>query len=624
MYRICNTLCNTLTSFFYYIIFYIVNIYIWFTYAAIQSFHIQKHNNKVHLSLKNIATYSHSITFNYIDIVYYYNYKSVIHLKNCYVDSTYFKKTPTTHDLEDIAGDVYDNVYDDVYDNHTVDTINENIETIKTTVQLLRLHTKCIITDLTIRINSELKLIINKIIIQPKQDEYTLFIRSINIHYRSKKISTIHKVDVIYLPTTKNIIINIHTFNIKLLHYEVNIKECIENIIQYIIVDGEKSEYTIKLFVHNASLNFNHKNSIQVHLKKMSYSTNMATVYIDTFNLHSCKKNIVTVHNFIYNTQQDSIINIDSIYAELYKTTLYKLRLSLDFLIKKNISSKTTNNATLLFKKIEHLEQLIYTDYINDIDTVDEDIRGTVPTIIKKLNININTLHIKVISNSTHILIKLNSLCYTKYSKIMYNIRIKKLNIVDHNNNVYIKKKFNKTNKMDITFKHNFLNICICPLEINCDFDIIKDIINVLEENMLDLKKLLYYDYIKNNYKEYFIHHLFIHTILLDISYYPKKHSLYNNLFSKKKEYSVYNITNYKHIQLSTKEIDIYYPLSTNNLLKKITKIWLHDIYKHQIKNIMRGIKYTKPIPISYDFSSKMIKHIKTLLKSSVQYLDNE
>ena len=36
----------------------------------------------------------------------------------------------------------------------------------------------------------------------------------------------------------------------------------------------------------------------------------------------------------------------------------------------------------------------------------------------------------------------------------------------------------------------------------------------------------------------------------------------------------------------------------------------------------MRGIKYTKPIPISYDFSSKMIKHIKTLLKSSVQYLD--
>ena len=85
-----------------------------------------------------------------------------------------------------------------------------------------------------------------------------------------------------------------------------------------------------------------------------------------------------------------------------------------------------------------------------------------------------------------------------------------------------------------------------------------------------------------------------------------------------------YNIANYKHIQLSTKEIDIYYPLSTNNLFKKITKIWLQDIYKHQIKNIMRGIKYTKPLPITYDFSSKMIKHIKTLLKSSVQYLDNE
>jgi hypothetical protein len=352
----------------------------------------------------------------------------------------------------------------------------------------------------------------------------------------------------------------------------------------------------------------------------------MSNLYIDTCNLYSCKKNIVSVHNIIYNTQQDSIINIDHIYAEIYKTTLYKLRLSIDFLIKKNISPMTTNNATLLLKNIDHLEQLVYTDYINDIDSRDtfvNDNNSPIPTIIKKLNININTLHLKVMSNKKYVVIYLHSLSYTKYSKIMYNIRIKNLEIVDHNNNVYIKKKFNVTNKMDITFKNNFLKIFICPLEINLDFDIIKDIINVLEENMTDLKKLLYYEFIKNNYKEYFIHHLFIHTILIDISYYPKKSSLYKNIFSNNKKYSIYNIANYKHIQLSTKEIDIYYPLSTNNLLKKITKIWFQDIYKHQIKNIMRGIKYTKPIPMTYDFSSNVIKHIKTLLKSSVQYLDN-
>ena len=615
-----SLICNTIVSLFYYIIFYIINIYLWFTYATIHSFQIYKSNNKVHLSLKKIYLYSHSITFNYADIVYYYNYKSVIHLKNGYVDCKHLKQTTTTTttSLEDIS--------DDQYDNHTVDNVNENIETIKTTVQLLRLHTKCIITNVTMRINSNLKIIISKIIIQPTQDEYEIYIRSITIYYRSKKISTIHKVDVIYLPTTKNIIINIHTINIKLLHYEVNIKECIENIVQYIIVDGEKSEYTIKIFVHTASLNFNHKNSIQLHLNKFSYDTTMSNLYIDTCNLYSCKKNIVTIHNFIYNTQQDSIINIDSIYAEIYKTTLYKLRLSLDFLIKKNISSKTKNNTTLLLENIDHLEQLIYTDYINDIDsrgTNDNDNNSTIPTIIKKLNININTLHLKVISNDKYILVYLHSLSYTKYSKIMYNIRIKNIKLADHNNKVYIKKKFNVSNKLDITFKNNFLNVFICPLEINLEFDILKDAIHVLEENMTDLKKLLYYDYIKNNYKEYFIHHLFIHTILIDISYYPKKHSLYNNLFSNKKEYSIYNITNYKHVNLSTKEIDIYYPLSTNNLLKKITKLWLQDIYMHQIKNIMRGIKYTKPIPMTYDFSSKVIKNIKTLLKSSVQYLDN-
>ena len=622
MYRICNAIM----SFFYYIVFYIINIYIWFTYATIQSFQIYKYNNKVHLSLKKIYLYSHSITFNYVDIVYYYNYKSVIHLKNGYVDCKHLKQTTPTPITTDTTTTALKDISNQQYDNHTVDNINENIETIKSTVQLLRLHTKCIITNLTIHINSNLKVIISKIIIQPTQDEYTIYISSITIHYRSKKISTIHKVNVIYLPTTKNIIINIHAFNIKLLHYEVNIKECIENIVQYIIVDGEKSEYTIKIFVHTASLNFNHKNSIQLHLNKFSYDTAMSNLYIDTCNLYSCKKNIVSVHNIIYNTQQDSIINIDHIYAEIYKTTLYKLRLSIDFLIKKNISPMTTNNATLLLKNIDHLEQLIYTDYINDIDSRDtfvNDNNSPIPTIIKKLNININTLHLKVMSNKKYVVIYLHSLSYTKYSKIMYNIRIKNLEIVDHNNNVYIKKKFNVTNKMDITFKNNFLKIFICPLEINLDFDIIKDIINVLEENMTDLKKLLYYEFIKNNYKEYFIHHLFIHTILIDISYYPKKSSLYKNIFSNNKKYSIYNIANYKHIQLSTKEIDIYYPLSTNNLLKKITKIWFQDIYKHQIKNIMRGIKYTKPIPMTYDFSSNVIKHIKTLLKSSVQYLDN-
>ena len=84
-----------------------------------------------------------------------------------------------------------------------------------------------------------------------------------------------------------------------------------------------------------------------------------------------------------------------------------------------------------------------------------------------------------------------------------------------------------------------------------------------------------------------------------------------------------YNITNYKHIQLSTKEIDIYYPLNTNNVLKKITTIWLKDIYKRQIKNIMRGIKYTKPIPATYEFSSNIVKNTKTLIKSYIGYLDS-
>ena len=460
------------------------------------------------------------------------------------------------------------------------------------------------------------------------------------MNFNRKTVIHIRKVHITYLISKKYIIIDIQTIQIKLLHYEVNIKKCVYAILEYFLLDGNKSDYNMKVFVHNTHLNFNHKNSIQLHLKNCNYNSNKSVVYVDTLQLKSCKKNILTIHNIVYTTINDSIINIDNMYIELYKTTLYKLRLSIDFLIKKTRSPITKKNATILLNKFDHLQQIIDTDYIDNINDAHKEYvqyvqyvqyaqyaqfnkKHTLSKSIKKLNININLLHIKLVYKQKYITNVFHSVSYTKYSKIMYNIQVKQFKMIDHNNKVYIQKKFNVNNKIDVTFKNNFLNIFICPLEINLDFDILKDVIHIVEENMIDLKKLLYYEYVKNNYKEYFIHHLFIHTILIDISYYPKKSSLYKNLFSNKKEYSIYNITNYKHIQLSTKEIDIYYPLSTNNLLKKITKIWLQDIYTHQIKNIMRGIKYTKPLPITYDFSSKIIKNIKIMLKTSVKYLDS-
>ena len=92
---------------------------------------------------------------------------------------------------------------------------------------------------------------------------------------------------------------------------------------------------------------------------------------------------------------------------------------------------------------------------------------------------------------------------------------------------------------------------------------------------------------------------------------------------AKKEETEIRIISKFLPEQLSTKEIDIYYPLNTNNVLKKITTIWLKDIYKRQIKNIMRGIKYTKPIPATYEFSSNIVKNTKTIIKSYIGYLDS-
>jgi len=635
-------ICNAIISFFYYIIFYIINIYIWCKYASIQSLQVYKQTNKLHITLKNIYTYYHSLQLGSIIICYYYNYKSIIHIKNNHIDFRLLHTQTTSNNTqtEDLNRTIVKEDDKEDSDISIQNDIDKDIDNIKNTFQLLKYNTKCIITNTTIQITNVLSVHVNNIIIQPNKEDYSIYIRTLTINYNTIEIGCIHKITITYYSSKKNIIIDIHTLNIKLLQYEVNIKDCIDTILKHITLDGEKTNYTIKLFIHKIYFNFYHKNSLQLYVKNINYNTSNFILYSDNIILKSCKKNILTIQNCIYDVTDQSVISIDTIRVELYKTTLYKLKLSIDFLIQKKQVKNTKQTSTLQSSVLQntnnHLESLINYDYVNNIDYSDIDIHTNkltnistnkltnISTIIHKLNININHLYIKVLLKQKHYFIYFHSLSYTKYSKIMYNIQIKKIKIMDQDNKIYTHNKFNANNKIDITFKDHFLNVFIFPLLIELNFDIIKDITNVLEENMIDLKKLLYYDYIKYNYKEYFIHHLVIHTVLIDISYYPKKSPLYKNIFSKNKKYSIYNITNYKHIQLSTKEIDIYYPLSTNNLFKKITKIWLQDIYKHQIKNIMRGIKYTKPLPITYDFSSKMIKHIKTLLKSSVQYLDNE
>ena len=75
---------------------------------------------------------------------------------------------------------------------------------------------------------------------------------------------------------------------------------------------------------------------------------------------------------------------------------------------------------------------------------------------------------------------------------------------------------------------------------------------------------------------------------------------------------------NYKNVKLYTKEIDIYYPLNSNDVIKKIIKIWLKDIYNHQLTNIAKGVKYTKKLPSTIEKSSRLFNHIKQNIQNSL------
>ena len=182
----------------------------------------------------------------------------------------------------------------------------------------------------------------------------------------------------------------------------------------------------------------------------------------------------------------------------------------------------------------------------------------------------------------------------------------------------YIKPNYNKNNYIQLLFNNNFLNLHIPPLKVDVNTDIFKGLIEIINSNSNDIKKLLYYDYIKNNYSEYFINHLFIHTISLDVTYKPKHKSLYKNIIKSKSSYSILNIINYKNINLYTKEIDIYYPLNSNDLVKKIIKTWVKDIYNNQLSNIAEGVKYTKNIPYTIEKSSKIINNFKKKIQKSL------
>ena len=630
-------ICNYLYSLLLNVLCYCINIYVWCCYANVKSIRIVTKNNKKHIFLKNITTYAYNQHIDYVHIIYH-NYKTIIFSNNIHIDWSEYKKyieTSASKDSKIFHDDSDDDPDDDPDDAHNttdnvVDDISGDVYMIRNCLLSIRSNIKCVVTNIHIDIDNHLSAHIYTIVIETNSQGYTCTISQMNCIYDTQSIGSLYNVTITYLISKKEIIIDIRRLTLKLLCYEINIQECIDHIMTYVTVDAEQSNYNIRLYIHTVHINMYNKNSLQMYMNTITYHSRSSMVSIQNIQIKSFKKNIVKITNIHYTCVPNAIIDIEDIYVHVYKTTSYKLKLCLDSIISKKKPKLPKSQHQYISNTLANgpLSDLIQEAYIRT-DVISTNIYR--PThqqynndnIESKLlqQINIHKLYINV-KCTPDVQIICKSIQYKHYTNQTYNIFVHSLHMKDMYDVTYIQTKYNHSNYINILFKHNFLNVHITPLYITIHEDIYKGVIEILEENINDLKKLLYYDYIKHNYKEYFIDHLFLHSIMVDVTYRPKNKSLYKNVFSSKSAYSIFNIINYKNVHLYTKEIDIYYPLHTSYLIKKIMKIWLKDVYTHQLKNIIKGVKYTKKIPKTFDISAKIINNIKILLHSGIQYLE--
>lgn len=626
---------NCIYSIILNIICYIVNIYIWCCYANISSIRVLVSDRKKYIYMENIKIYKYNIYLKYLNIIYH-NYKSILYSNHVQLNLLDYTSTHTGCNDSDQDSPVHDS---NTSPTHSENELNRyattEVNMIRKSLTLLKKNIKVILLNILLNIDTDLCANLHTCILETTGHGFNLNIKTCTFLYHATQICICKGVKITYMSIRKEIIIDIQLIKIKLLHYELNIHDCIQHIMSYLNLNTEKSNYNIQVFINNIHINFCNKNSLQCYIHKVKYNSKDTSLYIHNIRCKSFKKYIANITNIQFNCIEHPILNIEEFYAHVYKTTSHKLKLSLDGIISKkkinksNRLQKHINNdpvcaiysKTVLSDIIQDLyiqSKMLYT-HTSQSTQVDYNITNMCNKIVQ--NINIHKLYINI-KFQPNIQLICHSVQYTQYNHSTYNIVIQSLHMKDIYDTTYIRTKYNNCNYINILFKQHFLNIQVIPLYINIHTSIFKGLIDILESNVNNLKKLLYYDYIKKNYKEYFIHHLFIHSIMLDLTYIPENKSLYKNLFSSTSAYSIFNIINYKNIHLYTKEIDIYYPLHTNYLIKKIIKIWLKDIYAHQLKNIIKGVKYTKKLPKTYDVSAKICKNIKILLHSGIQYLE--
>lgn len=104
------------------------------------------------------------------------------------------------------------------------------------------------------------------------------------------------------------------------------------------------------------------------------------------------------------------------------------------------------------------------------------------------------------------------------------------------------------------------------------------------------VSKLLYYDFDKEFTADAFcMQYFLLNRFTLKITYLPIKCDYYSILTGKLTQ--LYTALQYKNLNLKMPEVELFYPADWSDWYQYILKVWVNDIYKHQLQSVLKGVR---------------------------------
>jgi len=495
--------------------------------------------------------------------------------------------------------------------------INYGFKKIEELLFLITKHQKYIIKNININI-----------------DCFTIFINNITI-IRKNNTDSVY-IQYVTVRTTDNICLKLKDIYIEFEKYTLsifNIKHIIVLLYKNAILPidtltnikfiSTNKECNIKLNISKIDIKLIHNNyyCMSLHTNVIEYP-----YYIQSknFMILSYTK-VILLGNYIkYDLKQKNIELIKLVF-NIYSSFGHKIYKTLCKYTKSN--NKTLKKTEIKYEPISN--NIILNNYIhsqrhkkkNKIHSILNKTHSNInvkyqylnkSNIDKILNLHINNICVNFINNNNKLLewefTNIN-LTYNKGNNM--DLLFENIKIYD-GKDIILNKLYNNDNHT-VTYVNGTLNIMLKPIYLNIKPILFNKIKRILTNNGNFIQKLVNTNSIDETF---YIHYLHLNSFKIIIDYYPNNYNYKNLLIGSFGE--IYNILNYKNVNIITKEIVLFYPYDLNTACKKILNEWLTDIYKNQLNSI---ISSTKLSYTSGYFKKNYKKYIASMFEKMLLFI---